>query len=99
MNLLVKMVSSSDNEIVDLRNQFSTLDQDGNGMIKAKELKEICLQKAGQNLSKEEVEEIIKEVDYAGNGKINYSEFLTATVDISKLLSGKDGNAKIRAIF
>lgn len=35
-----------------------------------------------QNLSSEEIQMILKELDYAGNGKINYSEFLSATIDV-----------------
>lgn len=29
-----------------------------------------------------EIEAIIKEVDHQGNGKINYTEFLSATVEV-----------------
>jgi len=28
----------------------------------------------------DEIEKIIKEIDYVGNGKINYTEFLAATL-------------------
>ena len=42
-----------------------------------------------------EIESIIKEVDYRGNGKINYSEFLSATLDASKFLTTQ----KLKAIF
>jgi Ca2+-binding EF-hand superfamily protein len=33
-------------------------------------------------LSQDEIMQIVKNVDYAGNGKINYSEFLAATIEI-----------------
>lgn len=29
----------------------------------------------------------MKNLDYAGNGKINYSEFLVATIEIKKVLT------------
>ena len=38
---------------------------------------------------------MITEVDYHGNGKINYSEFLSATIDVRTFLT----KHKLRAIF
>ena len=38
---------------------------------------------------------MITEVDYQGNGKINYSEFLSATIDVRTFLT----KHKLRAIF
>ena len=43
----------------------------------------------------EEVNRIINEVDYLGNGKINYTEFLVATLDVKSFL---DDN-KLKAVF
>jgi Ca2+-binding EF-hand superfamily protein len=44
------------------------------------------MRKSKTKLSEEKIESIIKEVDFAGNGKINYSEFLVATIDLSAYL-------------
>ena len=55
-------------------------------MILASELNAI-IQKCDLNISKSDVEEMINEVDYRGNGKINYSEFLSATIDVRNFLS------------
>ena len=38
-------------------------------------------------LKDEEIESLIKEVDYVGNGKINYTEFLSATLSIQDTLT------------
>lgn len=38
---------------------------------------------------------MIKELDYQGNGKINWSEFLAATVDTEKFLTDQ----RLQAIF
>ena len=38
-------------------------------------------------LSEHEIESLIKEIDYVGNGKINYSEFLAATLSIKDSLT------------
>lgn len=47
------------------------------------------------SLSKSDINEMIKEVDYHGNGKINYSEFLSATIDVRSFLTDQ----KMQAIF
>lgn len=38
---------------------------------------------------------MISEIDYHGNGKINYSEFLAATVSIKTFMTDQ----KLRALF
>lgn len=62
------------------------MDKDQTGMITMEELKD-ALSSHGENLTEEELEQIIKNIDYAGNGKINYSEFLVATVEIKRVLT------------
>ena len=47
------------------------------------------------NIPKEKIDEIIDEVDYFGNSKINYTEFLVATIDVKNFLD--DG--KLQALF
>ena len=37
--------------------------------------------------NEEKIDEIIKEIDYFGNGKINYSEFLAATISMQTALT------------
>ena len=34
-----------------------------------------------------EIDKIIREIDYVGNGKINYTEFLSATLSIQETLT------------
>lgn len=41
----------------------------------------------GLNLNEDELQKIMRDVDYAGNGKINYSEFLVATVEVKRVLT------------
>ena len=84
MNVLVKM--ANEEEVKELRLQFQEIDKDGSGMILASELTEI-IKKCDLNISKSDIDEMIQEVDYHGNGKINYSEFLSATIDIKKSLT------------
>ena len=63
-------------------------------MILASELAEI-IKKQDLNISKSDIQDMITEVDYHGNGKINYSEFLSATIDVRTFLT----KHKLRAIF
>lgn len=38
-------------------------------------------------MSREEIQKIVKEVDYAENGLVNYSEFIAATMNTKKFLN------------
>lgn len=63
-------------------------------MIHPHEIKK-CILDNKIELTNTEVDELIKELDYAGNGKINYSEFLAATVDAREFFS----ESKLRVVF
>ena len=54
-------------------------------MINSEELKH-AIQESDINIPNEQIEQIINEVDYFGNGKINYTEFLVATLDVKSFL-------------
>ena len=51
--------------------QLSLFDRDGDGYIDAKELRYL-LTTLGEKLTDAEVDEIIKDVDVDGDGKVNY---------------------------
>ena len=63
-------------------------------MILASELSEI-IKKRQMNISDKDIKQMIEEIDYHGNGKINYSEFLSATINIKTFLTDQ----KLMAIF
>jgi len=92
LNMLVKMADQ--NSIEELRGEFVNIDKDRTGLINAEELKQ-AIKASDINIPDEQVEKIINEVDYFGNGKINYTEFLVATLDVKAFL---DDN-KMQAIF
>lgn len=54
-------------------------------MITAGELKN-AIKVKDMNMSQTELQKVIDEVDYAANNKINYTEFLAATMDMSSFL-------------
>jgi calcium-dependent protein kinase len=84
MNMLVKMTDQG--AIEELRSEFVKIDTDRTGLISAEELK-IAIKACPEiSIPDSEVDKIISEVDYFGNGKINYTEFLVATLDVKKFL-------------
>lgn len=75
-------------------NQFKEIDKDQTGLINVDELKQAMLE-CNIEISKFQLEKIIDEVDYFGNKKINYTEFLMATLDVKEILDSD----KLVAIF
>lgn len=53
------------------------------------------MKQKNQNLTTEQINAIVKELDYQGNGKINYTEFLSATLDIQTIIT----DARMRSLF
>ena len=79
MNILVKHLDHK--QILDLKQKFEKLDEDNSGFLEYKEI-HAAITKSEIDLTPEEVEKLIREIDYAGNDKINYSEFIAATIDV-----------------
>ncbi|XP_037952083.1 calmodulin-alpha-like [Teleopsis dalmanni] len=64
---------STENEI---REAFRVFDPDGNGFLTVADLKDI-MTTMGEQLSEEEVEEMIKDADVNNEGHINYNDYVT----------------------
>ena len=75
----------SNQQINDLKKWFITIDTNNSGSISASEL-EKAMKLSGYQIAEEEIKEIIKNNNYLGEGKINYANFLIATLDKKKLL-------------
>lgn len=58
----------------ELRTAFRQFDQDNSGYIQAGEM-EAVFKKLGRNLSRAEVEEVVRALDTSGDGKISFDEF------------------------
>ncbi len=72
MSLIDKL---SKEQIADFREAFSLFDHDENGSISAAELGQV-LKALGQNPSKNELSDMINEVDVDGNGTVEFAEFV-----------------------
>lgn len=68
-------------ELEHLREVFQAMDTDHAGALNKEELQE-GFRKVGMKLSKEECEEIIDKIEDCEHGRINYSEFLLAAMDL-----------------
>ena len=69
-----------------LRRQFLRLDLDGSGCISASELAQ-GMRDAQMGVEDGVTDKIIAEIDHVGNGKINYTEFLAATLTFGESVS------------
>ena len=75
----------STQEFSKLRDLFSSLDKNGDGLLSLDELKQGAALLSSEIV--ENIENIIKNVDEDGNGHINYSEFLIAATNWEQELS------------
>jgi len=69
-----------DEQIKDLRATFLSLDENGDGLLTLQEMKE-GLEKSGLKEIPPDLKQIMENVDSDGNGVIDYTEFLAATLD------------------
>ncbi|XP_066917765.1 calmodulin-like [Clytia hemisphaerica] len=66
---------SANNDLnCEIKEAFKFFDQDGDGTITKEELK-ICMKRIGEDLSDEDLNEMLNEADLDGNGKIEFHEF------------------------
>eukprot|EP00434_Breviolum_minutum_P031333 symbB.v1.2.027706.t1/scaffold2863.1/size68590/9 len=78
----LQVIASSldDKQIQALRETFQALDENGDGLLTAAELK-AGLEKGGLKDIPGDLQEILKAIDADGSGVIDYTEFLAATLD------------------
>ena len=70
----------------DLNKIFSAFDQDKDGQISIKELREGILQLKSVHLNEEEIYNLFKAIDVDKNFRIDYTEFLAATISEKNFL-------------
>ncbi|KAI2649789.1 Troponin C, skeletal muscle [Labeo rohita] len=73
----------SEEMLAEFKAAFDMFDTDGGGDISTKELGTV-MRMLGQNPTREELEEIIEEVDEDGSGSIDFEEFLVMMVRLLK---------------
>jgi len=106
LSLLFIASRLEDNEIKDLKDIFYAFDQDKDGQISLKELQDGFLQLKSTHLPEEDILNLFKSIDVDKNFRIDYTEFLAATISEKNYLKrerlfeafcmlDKDNNGKI----
>ena len=72
-------------QISDIKETFMALDRGKNGFLSFDEIEE-GLTSAGYTVAAHEIDEIIRNADFKKDGRINYSEFLAATLESRAVL-------------
>lgn len=79
---------SEEDEEKELRQAFTVFDKTGCGYICASDIRAI-LQCLGEDLTEEEIDEMIAEVDIDGDGRIDYDEFIACVCSDTDKDDGK----------
>mmetsp|Transcript_29296 Transcript_29296/g.32542 ORF Transcript_29296/g.32542 Transcript_29296/m.32542 type:complete len:151 (+) Transcript_29296:91-543(+) len=74
LQLMAKQMTKGDLQD-ELREAFKAFDQNGDGKISKAELKKV-MEGLGENLSDQDISDMIDEADHDGDGEINYEEFV-----------------------
>ncbi|CAG9324815.1 unnamed protein product [Blepharisma stoltei] len=82
MKVLVRNLSSE--QIDDLKNIFFEIDERKTGFVTAHDI-EVCMNKNGYELAREEFIELTSKIEEIGRGRLNYTQFLIAALDRKKI--------------
>jgi len=74
LQLMAKKLQTADS-IDEMREAFLVFDRDKSGSVTASELKHV-MSNLGEQVSDEEVEEMIREADADGDGELSFDDFL-----------------------
>ncbi|CAG9319489.1 unnamed protein product [Blepharisma stoltei] len=83
MKVLVRDLSEE--QIADLQAAFQDIDRSKTGFITADDIAD-AMRRNGYFFASEEIASLIEQIDYIGNGKLNYTQFLIAAMDRKRLL-------------
>lgn len=85
----------SEDQISEFQEAFCLFDKDGDGCITLEELATV-IQSLGQNPIKEELQDMINEVDVNGNGTIEFGEFLSL---MARKIKETDAEEELKEAF
>lgn len=74
VTLMARKMNNTDKE-AEIREAFNVFDKDGSGKISSEELRHI-MKSLGEDLTDEEIQQMIREADANGDGEIDYDEFV-----------------------
>jgi calmodulin len=73
LTMMARKMSDIDSE-AEIRAAFKVFDKDCDGFITVHELRHI-MPTLGENLTDQEIDDMIREADITGDGRVNYEEF------------------------
>jgi len=82
LSMMSRKMKEADSE-EEIKEAFRVFDVNNNGFITAKELRKV-MTNLGEKLTDDEVEEMIKEADKDGDGRVNYEEFAAMMITACK---------------
>lgn len=74
VTLLARKMNNTDKD-AEIREAFNVFDKDGSGKISGDELRSI-MKSLGEDLTEEEIQQMMREADKNGDGEIDYEEFV-----------------------
>ncbi|CDF37480.1 Calmodulin [Chondrus crispus] len=74
VTLMARKMNNTDKD-AEIREAFNVFDKDGSGKISGDELRQI-MKSLGEDLTEEEIQQMIREADTNGDGEIDYEEFV-----------------------
>lgn len=74
VTLLARKMNNTDKD-AEIREAFNVFDKDGSGKISGDELRSI-MKSLGEDLTDEEIQQMMREADKNGDGEIDYEEFV-----------------------
>lgn len=95
LSFIVSQIMSSD-EVGTLQKIFKEIDKNGDGLLSRREIRKAL--EDNTKFSDEDIAQLIEKVDLDRNDKVNYSEFLAATVNWEKEMSRERLEKAFRAL-
>ena len=75
LTMMAHKMKENNNNKDEIHEIFKVFDKEGNGFISVAELSHVMTNLLGEELTEEEVEEMIKEADVDGDGQVSYEDF------------------------
>ena len=75
LTMMARKMKDADSE-EEIREAFTAFEKDANGFISVAQLRHL-MTNVGEKLTDAEVDEMVRELDVDGDGKVNYEEFVT----------------------
>jgi calmodulin len=93
--MMVRQMKSPQDDEIELKESFRVFDKNGDGYITANELRQVMLN-LGEKLTDDEVDEMIREADADGDGKVNYEgKYYRCMATQTIAMKGKQLNAGV----